>query len=148
MADSPGKIATIGAGIAGLCAAVYARRRGYEVEVLEQHNTAGGLATSWRRGDYTFETCLHWLLGSRPEAPLSPRRANSNVLRFSTMRPHPARCNSLTGIYAGCRRVWSLGFRFETLRSPHSACRSRTPERGNRGLHVSALPGDTTELRK
>jgi phytoene dehydrogenase-like protein len=60
------KIAIIGAGIAGLCAGVYAKRCGYEVELLEQHEAPGGLATSWRRGDYTFETCLHWLLGSNP----------------------------------------------------------------------------------
>ncbi len=68
-----GKIVIIGGGIAGLCAAVYARKCGYEVEVLEQHDTAGGLATSWRRGDYRFETCLHWLLGSKPNAPLHAR---------------------------------------------------------------------------
>jgi len=36
------------------------------------HN-AGGLATSWRRGDYTFETCLHWLLGSNPKAAFYSR---------------------------------------------------------------------------
>jgi phytoene dehydrogenase-like protein len=70
MPSSPRKIVIIGAGIAGLCAAVYARRCGYEVEVLEKHGLAGGLATSWRRGDYTFETCLHWLLGSRPGGAL------------------------------------------------------------------------------
>ena len=64
------KIVIIGAGIAGLCAAVYARKCGYEVEVLEQHDSAGGLATSWRRGDYTFETCLHWLVGSNPNGTL------------------------------------------------------------------------------
>jgi phytoene dehydrogenase-like protein len=64
------KIVIIGGGIAGLCAAVYARRCGYQVEVLEQHEVAGGLATSWRRGDYTFETCLHWLLGSHPNAAM------------------------------------------------------------------------------
>lgn len=29
---------------------------------------AGGLAMSWRRSVYTFETCLHWLVGSRPGA--------------------------------------------------------------------------------
>jgi phytoene dehydrogenase-like protein len=70
MENGKRKIVIIGAGIAGLCAAVYARKCGYEVEVLEQHDSAGGLATSWRRGDYTFETCLHWLLGSGPQGTL------------------------------------------------------------------------------
>jgi phytoene dehydrogenase-like protein len=64
------KIVIIGAGIAGLCAGVYARQCGYEVLLLEQGQTAGGLATSWRRGEYTFENCLHWLLGSKPGGPL------------------------------------------------------------------------------
>lgn len=69
MAESR-KLLVIGGGIAGLCAAVYARRSGYEVELLEQHETLGGLATSWRRGPYTFETCLHWLLGSSAASPM------------------------------------------------------------------------------
>jgi len=60
------KIVIVGGGIGGLCAAVYALKCGYEVEVLEMHDVAGGLAMSWRRGPYTFETCLHWLLGSKP----------------------------------------------------------------------------------
>ena len=64
MKDNSRKIVIIGGGIAGLCAAVYALRCGYQVEVLEMHETAGGLATSWQRGSYTFETCLQWLLGS------------------------------------------------------------------------------------
>jgi phytoene dehydrogenase-like protein len=62
------KIVIIGGGIAGLCSAVYALKSGYDVEVLEMHDMAGGLAMSWRRGSYTFETCLHWLVGSKPGA--------------------------------------------------------------------------------
>jgi phytoene dehydrogenase-like protein len=65
------KIAIVGGGIAGLCAAVYALKCGYQVEILEMHDIAGGLAMSWRRGAYTFETCLHWLIGSRPHADLN-----------------------------------------------------------------------------
>jgi len=64
------KLVVIGGGIAGLCGAVYARRCGYDVELLEQHDSPGGLATSWTRGPYTFETCLHWLLGSSPANPM------------------------------------------------------------------------------
>ena len=60
------KIVIVGGGIAGLCAAVYGLKCGYDVEVVEMADMAGGLAMSWRRGAYTFETCLHWLLGSRP----------------------------------------------------------------------------------
>ena len=66
MTRTPRKIVVIGAGIAGLCTAVYARKCGYAVELVEQHDSPGGLATSWRRGDYTFETCLHWLVGTAP----------------------------------------------------------------------------------
>ncbi|HEY2860832.1 MAG TPA: NAD(P)/FAD-dependent oxidoreductase [Terracidiphilus sp.] len=64
------KIAIVGGGIAGLCTAVYALKCGYQVEVLEMHDMAGGLAMSWRRGAYTFETCLHWLVGSKPGGDL------------------------------------------------------------------------------
>src|SRR5271157_1041324 len=60
------RIVIVGGGIAGLCTAVYAQRCGYQAEVLEMNSVAGGLATSWQRGHYTFETCLHWLLGSKP----------------------------------------------------------------------------------
>jgi phytoene dehydrogenase-like protein len=61
------KVVIVGGGIAGLCTAVYAQRCGYEALVLEMHDMAGGLAMSWKRGPYTFETCLHWLFGSNPE---------------------------------------------------------------------------------
>jgi phytoene dehydrogenase-like protein len=67
------KVVVVGGGIAGLCTAVYAQRCGYQAEVLEMHDMAGGLATSWRRGPYTFETCLHWLYGSNPKAPMHSR---------------------------------------------------------------------------
>jgi phytoene dehydrogenase-like protein len=70
MSQGSRKVLVIGAGIAGLCAAVYAQQAGYHVEVLEQNNVPGGLATSWRRGEYTFETCLHWLVGSNPKGDL------------------------------------------------------------------------------
>ncbi|HTL12298.1 MAG TPA: NAD(P)/FAD-dependent oxidoreductase, partial [Bdellovibrionota bacterium] len=63
------KVAIIGSGIAGLCAGVYARRSGLDAEIFEAAHGPGGLAMSWKRHDYTFETCLHWLLGSKPGSP-------------------------------------------------------------------------------
>ena len=73
MKHPPKKIIIIGGGIAGLCAAVYAQRCGYQAEVLEMHDSAGGLAANWRRGDYTFETCLHWLFGCNPDGDMYSR---------------------------------------------------------------------------
>ena len=63
MAQPARSVVIVGGGIAGLCAAVHARKCGYQADVLEMHDAAGGLATSWQRDGYRFETCLHWLLG-------------------------------------------------------------------------------------
>ncbi len=70
MTSAPRKIVIIGGGVAGLCAGVYAQLCGYPALILEQHSIPGGLATSWERGGYTFETCLHWFLGSSPTGAL------------------------------------------------------------------------------
>jgi phytoene dehydrogenase-like protein len=58
-------IAIIGAGIAGLAAGCYGRMNGYRTRIFEMGVRPGGLCTSWKRGDYTFDGCLHWLVGSR-----------------------------------------------------------------------------------
>ena len=60
------KIVIIGAGIAGLSAGCYARMNGYEAEIYESYSLPGGLCTSWKKGDYTIDGCLHWLTGSAP----------------------------------------------------------------------------------
>jgi len=57
----------IGAGIAGLSAGCYGQMNGYHTRIFEMHNKPGGLCTSWKRGDYTTDGCLHWLVGSSPE---------------------------------------------------------------------------------
>lgn len=58
------KVIVIGSGVAGLSAAIYARRSGFDTLILEQHTSAGGLCCSWRRGDFIFEGGMHWLTGS------------------------------------------------------------------------------------
>lgn len=62
-----GSIAIIGAGVAGLAAGCYAQMNGYRTTIFEQSHRAGGLCASWRRGDYLFDGCIHWLLGTVPE---------------------------------------------------------------------------------
>jgi len=62
------KINIIGAGIAGLSAGCYLQMKGYETEIFELHNLPGGLCTSWERKGYTFDGCIHWLVGSSPRS--------------------------------------------------------------------------------
>jgi phytoene dehydrogenase-like protein len=60
------KINIIGAGIAGLSAGCYLEMNGYDTEIFEMNSLPGGLCTSWKRSGYTFDGCLHWLVGSTP----------------------------------------------------------------------------------
>jgi phytoene dehydrogenase-like protein len=57
-------IIIIGAGIAGLSAGCYARMNGYSAQIFELHTQPGGLCTSWSRKGYTFDGCIHWLVGT------------------------------------------------------------------------------------
>jgi phytoene dehydrogenase-like protein len=61
-------ILIIGSGIAGLTAGIHARLNGFEAEILEKNATSGGLCTSWKRKDFTFDGCIHWLTGSESES--------------------------------------------------------------------------------
>jgi phytoene dehydrogenase-like protein len=61
-------IIIIGAGFAGLAAGIYARLNGYNTRIFEMHDQPGGLCTSWKRKGYTFDGCIHWLVGSSPES--------------------------------------------------------------------------------
>lgn len=64
--NSDKSIIIIGAGFAGLAAGIYARLNGYDARIFEMHNLPGGLCTSWERKGYTFDCCIHWLVGSSP----------------------------------------------------------------------------------
>jgi len=60
------KVIIIGAGVSGLCAGSYLQMNGYDTEIYELHDTPGGLCTAWDRKGYTFDFCIHWLMGSSP----------------------------------------------------------------------------------
>ncbi|HEX3043726.1 MAG TPA: NAD(P)/FAD-dependent oxidoreductase [Bacillota bacterium] len=66
------KIVIIGAGISGLATGCYAQMNGYDTEIFEMHNLPGGVCTSWQRGNYLFDHCLHWVLGSNQGNSLFP----------------------------------------------------------------------------
>ena len=54
----------IGGGVAGLSSGIYGQLNGYDTEILEMHTLPGGQCTAWKRKDYTFDYCIHWLVGS------------------------------------------------------------------------------------
>jgi phytoene desaturase len=60
------KIIIVGAGISGLSAGIYGQLNGFETEIYEQNSVAGGECTGWQRGEYHFDGCIHWLVGSKP----------------------------------------------------------------------------------
>lgn len=79
------RVKIIGAGVAGLCLGIRLRRRGVETVIYERHERPGGLCTAWRRGGYTFDGCLHWLLGAREGTPFHTmwgEVADMGALRF------------------------------------------------------------------
>ena len=57
-------IIIIGAGIAGLSTGCYGQMNGYGTQIFELHDKPGGLCTSWKRKGYTFDGCIHWLVGT------------------------------------------------------------------------------------
>ncbi len=64
------KAVIIGGGVAGLSAGCYAQMNGYETEIYEMHNLPGGLCTGWQRKGYTFDGCIHWLVGSKADTAM------------------------------------------------------------------------------
>jgi len=58
------KVVIIGGGVAGLSAGIYSAMNGFETEIIEMHDVAGGQCTAWDRKGYRFDYCLHWLVGT------------------------------------------------------------------------------------
>ena len=59
------RVAIIGGGIAGLSAGIFAAREGYDTVIYEKNPVAGGSCSYWRRGDYTIDNCIHWMIGTK-----------------------------------------------------------------------------------
>lgn len=84
------KVIVIGAGIAGLSAAFYSRRNGFEVTVFEQGNCPGGVSTSWNRRGFVFDGGIHWLVGSSPRLqPFYRRWIETGALQANNQVIYP-----------------------------------------------------------
>jgi phytoene dehydrogenase-like protein len=62
----PDKVIIIGAGVSGLSVGCYLQMNGFRTEIVEMHTLPGGVCTAWTRKGYTFDGCIHWLMGSSP----------------------------------------------------------------------------------
>ncbi|OHD54894.1 MAG: hypothetical protein A2Y33_16110 [Spirochaetes bacterium GWF1_51_8] len=60
------KVIIIGGGAYGLAAGTYLAMNGFDTEIHEMHSIPGGVCTAWTRKGYTFDFCIHWLMGSSP----------------------------------------------------------------------------------
>jgi phytoene dehydrogenase-like protein len=75
------KVLIVGCGISGMSAGVYARRCGFDTEILEMGSAPGGFQTSWRRKGYLFEGGMHWLTGSSEKVPMHRIWKETGALR-------------------------------------------------------------------
>ena len=58
------KVCIIGAGVAGMACGIHLQKSGFQTVIYECGSTPGGLCTGWSRGGYSFNGCMHWLLGA------------------------------------------------------------------------------------
>src|SRR5512142_899694 len=56
----------IGAGIGGMAAGCYAQMSGCSTRIFEMQDKPGGVCTSWQRKGFTFDGCIHNLVGTKP----------------------------------------------------------------------------------
>lgn len=64
-------IIIIGAGMGGLAAGVYGRLNGFDTRIYEANYRPGGQCVSWKCGEYTFDACIHHLMGCSPKLKLN-----------------------------------------------------------------------------
>lgn len=64
MAKDKTEIDIIGAGVAGLSLGILLEKGGIKTTIYERHSRTGGLCCNWTRGRYTFNGCIHWVLGA------------------------------------------------------------------------------------
>lgn len=63
-------IIIVGAGIAGLSAAINAEQNGIHAILVESQPMVGGLCTGWFRKGRYLDGCIHWLTGTNPNTDL------------------------------------------------------------------------------
>lgn len=98
MSEQSRSIIIIGAGVAGLSAGCYARMNGFETKIFEMHDIPGGLCTTWKRKDYRFDGCIHYLFGSGEGEPFNQMWQELGALNRQFFEPNELmRIRALSG---------------------------------------------------
>lgn len=63
-------IIIIGSGMGGLSAGIYGQMNGFDTRIYEMNHNPGGQCASWKREGYTFDACIHHLMGCAPETKM------------------------------------------------------------------------------
>jgi len=64
-------IIIIGSGMGGMAAGIYGQMSGFETRIFEMHYLPGGQCASWKRSSYTFDVCIHHLMGCSPTSKIN-----------------------------------------------------------------------------
>lgn len=64
------KIVIIGSGISGLSLGIFLLKKGFNVEIYEKNESAGGCCGGWIRKGYYIDNCMHWLTGTNQHTKL------------------------------------------------------------------------------
>ncbi|MCK7487700.1 MAG: NAD(P)/FAD-dependent oxidoreductase [Bacillus subtilis] len=82
------KVAIIGAGLTGLSAGIVLAQHGIESEIFEKALWAGGVCTAWTRKGYTFDGCIHWMVGTKENEPMRKMYESVHALEPNTAIYH------------------------------------------------------------
>jgi len=86
-------IIIIGAGMGGMAAGIYGQLNGFSTNIFEMHSLPGGQCASWQCKGYTFDACIHHLMGCSPET-----RINSLWRELGAMPRELANTNECTAV--------------------------------------------------
>lgn len=64
-------ILIIGSGLGGLSAGIFGQINGFDTHIYEMHSRAGGQCATWQRNGYTFDVCIHHLMGCSPQLKIN-----------------------------------------------------------------------------
>jgi phytoene dehydrogenase-like protein len=83
------KVIIIGAGLTGLSAGITLQKKGIESEIFEMAPWAGGVCTAWTRLGFSFDGCIHWMIGTRKGEPLRKLYESVSALYSDTVIYNP-----------------------------------------------------------